>query len=77
MRGRRYDEDDQLPPRGEDLEESIPGGMNESQPEEQQILRGGDDEYSEEEEGDANGSDLKYLQQVDDEGEQSPLAEND
>ena len=62
MRG-RYDEDSRP---------EFARGKFDSQPEEE-IPR--DDES--EGDGDGNVSDLKYLQQVDDDGEQSPVADNE
>ena len=54
----------------EDSRPEFARGKFDSQPEEE-IPR--DDES----EGDGNVSDLKYLQQVDDDGEQSPVADNE
>jgi Ca2+-binding EF-hand superfamily protein len=64
MRGRRYEEDEAP------NEDYIPD-RQESQPEEDEEQK---QEYSEE---DDNGSDIKYLQQVEDEGEQPLGIENE
>lgn len=64
MRG-RYDEDSRP---------EFARGKFDSQPEDEIPIPGDDESQGD---GDGNGSDLRYLQQVDDDGEQSPVADNE